>query len=35
MKLRIYNIFMNFSPIFRIIHIHIHIHIKILLLISA
>ena len=26
MKLRIYDIFMHFSPIFRIIHIHIHIH---------
>ena len=28
MKSRIYDIFMNFSPIFSIIHIHIHIHTK-------
>ena len=30
-KLRIYDDFMHFWPIFGIIHIHIHIHIKILL----
>ena len=26
--MRIYDIFMHFRPIFRIIHIHIHIHTK-------